>query len=210
MKNERMKENLTRLMKKLIMIASCLCLLPLAGCAAESEEAQFEAFRASLEDASVTVTADVQARDGDEVTSFTLRCAEADSGCELEVLAPEQIAGVRAHVDADAVEMRFDDVILPMPQAQNTVSPLMALPLVLDAARNGHLDLVWREDGLVCQLIPDDETAVRLYLDDQQTPVAAEIDTDGQTNVFCTITGWSTEKSDLHESNDPNLGGDPP
>ena len=210
MKNEREAENLTRVRKKIIMLLSVLYVLPLGGCGAASEEAQFGAFRDSIKDAAVTVTAEVQARDGDEVTSFTLRCSETDAGCEIEVLAPEQIAGVRAHADADAVEMRFDDVILPMPQAQDAVSPLMALPLVLSAARSGHLDLVWEEDGLVCQLIPDDDTAVRLYLDETKTPVAAEIDTGGHTTVFCTITAWSTEKSDLHEPNDPDLGGDPP
>ena len=188
----------------------CLCLLPLSGCGAEREERRFDAFRASLENAAVTVTAEVEARDGDEVTSFTLQCTETDSGCEIEVLSPQEIAGVRATVDASKVEMQFDDVVLPMPQADGAVSPLMALPLVLNAARAGYLDLVWQEDNLVCQLIPDDDTAVRLYLNADGVPTAAEIDVDGHTNVFCTITAWSTEKSDANESNDTNLGGDQP
>lgn len=210
MKNEREAENLTRVRKKIIMLLSVLCVLPLGSCGAEREEGQFEDFRASLTDAAVTVTAEVTARDGDAVTAFTLRCAETPDGCDLEVLAPEEIAGVCAHVTADGTELAFDDLILPAPQTEGAVSPLLALPLVLRAARTGHLDLVWREDGLVCQLIPDDTAAVRLYLKDDNTPAAAEIDADGHTNVFCTINEWSTEKSDANESNDTDLGGDQP
>lgn len=193
-----------------IILLFFLLLLPLSACGAEREESRFDAFRESLTDAAVTVTAEVTGRDGEDVTAFTLRCTEADTGCEIEVLAPEEIAGVRAHIDAGAADMQFEDVILPMPQSKDAVSPLMALPLVLQAARTGHLDLVWQEDSLVCQLIPDDNTAVRIYLNGDNTPTAAEIDVDGHTNVFCTITGWSTEKSDLHESNDTDLGGDQP
>ena len=178
----------------------CLALLPLSACGAKREEARFDAFRKTLQDAAVTVTAEVTARDGDEATAFKLRCAEAEAGCDIEVLAPQEIAGVRAHVDADNVEMRFDDLILPMPQNKDTVSPLMALPLVLEAARTGHLDLIWEENALVCQLIARDGVAVRLYLDADNTPTAAEIDVDGHTNVFCTITEWST----VHNS-DPTV-----
>ena len=110
---------------------AALVLLPLSACSAESEEARFDRFRDALSDAAVTVEAEVTARDGDAVTAFTLRCTETPDGCDLEVLAPGEIAGVRAHTDGDAVEMAFDDVILPMPQAPDTVSPLLALPTVL-------------------------------------------------------------------------------
>lgn len=192
------------------MLLSVLCVLPLIGCGAEREERQFEDFRASLTQAAVTVTAEVTARDGDAVTAFTLRCTETPDGCDVEVLAPEELAGVCAHVTEDGTEMTFEDLILPMPQTAGAVSPLQALPLVLRAARTGHLDLVWQEDGLVCQLIPDDTAAVRLYLNEDHTPTAAEIDVDGHTSVFCAVTAWSAEKSDLHESNDTDLGGDQP
>ena len=208
MKNERVEENLTRKLKTGIIISICMFLLLLSACGAQREEARFDAFRKTLADAAVAVTAEVTARDGENVTAFTLQCTETDEGYDIEVLAPEEIRGVRAHTDADGVQMQFDDLVLPMPQAKDTVSPLMALPLVLEAARTGHLDLVWQEDCLVCQLVTDDNTAVRMYLNNDNTLTAAEVDVDGKTCVFCTITGWSTEKSDLHESNDTNVGGD--
>lgn len=208
MKNERVEENLTRQLKNGIIISICVVLLLLSACGAKREESRFDAFRKTLADSAVTVTAEVTARDGEDVTAFTLQCTETASGCDVEVLAPEEIRGVRAHADADDVQMQFDDLILPMPQAKDTVSPLMALPLVLRAARTGHLDLAWQEDSLVCQLVTDDSTAVRIYLSDDNTPTAAEIDVGGHTGVFCTITGWSTEKSDMHESNDTDVGGD--
>ena len=196
--------------KKRILLVLWSALLPLSACSAESEEARFDRFRDSLSDAAVTVEAEVTARDGDAVTAFTLRCTETPDGYDLEVLAPEEIAGVRAHADGDAVEMAFDDVILPMPQAQDAVSPLMALPLVLSAARSGHLDLVWEEDGLVCRLVPDDRTTVRLTLDENDLPAAAEVAVDGHTCVTCAIKAWSAEKRDINEPNDTDVGGDPP
>ena len=190
---------MTHLAKKGLVLMA-LSMLLLSACGAKREEARFDAFRKTLADAAVTVTAEVTARDGDEATTFTLRCAEAQEGCDIEVLAPQEIAGVRAHVDANNVEMRFDDLILPMPQNKDAVSPLMALPLVLEAARTGHLDLVWEEDALVCQLIARDNVAVRLYLNADGTPTAAEIDMDGHTNVFCTVTEWSTAQNEVHNS----------
>ena len=210
MKNERVEENLTRQLKNAIILLICLCLLPLGGCASDREERRLESFRASLEGSAVTVAAEVTARDGEDIDSFELRCTETDGGCDVEVLAPDSVAGVRAHTRSDGVEMEFEDLILPMPQDPDAVSPLLALPLVLSAARTGHLDLVWEEDGTVCQLIVRDGLAVRLYLNADNVPTAAEIDADGHTNVFCTITEWSTEKSDANESNDPNVGGDSP
>ena len=197
-------------MKKIIMILSCLCFLPLAACSAEREEARFDAFRASLEDKAVTVTAEVTARDGEELSAFTLRCAETQAGCEIEVLSPEEIAGVTATLDEGETKLQFDGLILPMPQAQDTVSPLMALPLVLQAARTGHVDLVWEADGLAAQLITDDDTAVRITFDENDLPASAEIDVGGKTCVFCTITAWDAETRDSNESNDTNLGGDQP
>ena len=201
---------MTRVRKKIIMLLSVLCFLPLFGCGAQREEARFETFRASLTDAVVTVTAEVTARDADTLAVFTLRCTETPEGCEIEVLSPEELAGVTATLAAGEAKLRFDDLILPMPQASDTVSPLMALPLVLQAARTGFVDLVWADDGLTAQLITDDDTAVRITFDENDLPVSAEIDVDGQTCVFCTITAWSTETRDSHESNDTNLGGDQP
>ena len=98
---------MTHPLKKGIILLLSALLLPLSACGAGREEARFDAFRDSLTDAAVTVTAEVTARDGDEATTFTLRCAEAQEGCDIKVLAPQEIAGVRAHVDADNVEMRL-------------------------------------------------------------------------------------------------------
>ena len=201
---------MTRVRKKIIMLLSILCVLPLTGCGAGREEARFERFRASLTDSAVTVTAEVTARDADTLSVFTLRCAETPEGCALEVLAPEEIAGVKARLADGEAKLQFDDLILPMPQAADTVSPLMALPLVLQAARTGFLDLVWDADGLTAQLITDDDTAVRITFDENDLPVSAEIDVDGRTCAFCAITAWDAEERNSHEPNDKNLGGDQP
>lgn len=80
---------------------------------------------------------------------------------------PEQAAGVTAHLRDGASALAFDDIILPAGDLNGAgLTPLTALPYVVQAIRSGYVDLTWTEDGLqVVQLITDDHTAVRLYLD---------------------------------------------
>ena len=89
------------------------------------------------------------------------------------------------------------------------LTPLTALPYVVQAIRSGYVDLTWTEDGLqVVQLITDDHTAVRLYLDGT-VPQCAELSVDDTLCLRCTMENWNLEQGSMNdESQDPNLGRD--
>lgn len=189
-----------------LMISALL----LAGCGSGGAEEQFDGFRQSLETAeSVTVTAEVTAVSDEDVTAFTLICTEAAEEYSIEVAEPELLAGVRAHLRQGDAALEFDNIVLPMGTLRdNGLSPLTALPCVLQAARGGYADLIWTEDGkTVAQLIFDDATTVRLYLDDAGTPVYAELSVADATVIQCNILTWQqNERGTQHESDDQNMG----
>lgn len=189
-----------------LMISALL----LTGCGSGAAEEQFDAFRRSLEASErVTVTAEVTALSDEDVTKFTLSCAEEAEGYSIGVTAPELLAGVRAHLRQDDATLEFDNIVLPMGTLnENGLSPLTALPCILEAARDGYLDLAWTEDGrLVAQLILDDTTTVRLSLDDTLTPVYAEVSVEDATVVQCGILTWQqNERGTEDEPDDPNVG----
>ena len=80
---------------------------------------------------------------------------------------------------------------------------------VVQAIRSGYVDLTWTEDGLqVVQLITDDHTAVRLYLDGT-VPQCAELSVDDTLCLRCTMENWNLEQGSMNdESQDQNLGRD--
>lgn len=189
-----------------LMISALL----LTGCGSGGAEEQFDAFRKSLEaSGSVTVTAEVTAVAEEDVTAFTLSCAEAAEEYSIEVTEPEMLSGVRAHLRQDDATLEFDNIVLPMGTlSDNGLSPLTALPAVIEAARSGYADLIWTEDGkTVAQLIVDDTTTVRLYLDDAGTPVHAELSVEDATVMQCSILTWQqNERGTQNESDDQNMG----
>lgn len=197
-------------MRRGYIAALMISVLLLSGCGAGSETAEFEQFRQRMAAAAAEVTAEVTASEDDEVTVFTLMCAAVEDGYDVAVTEPELLAGVRAHLRTGENTLEFDGIVLPVGDLGGGLSPLTALPRVLRAAQEGHVDLLWREDGaLVAQLILDDTTTVRLYLDAAGVPVAAEISEGTETVVRCDILNWNwNERGTTHESNNSNLGGD--
>ena len=186
--------------------------LLLAGCGSSGAEEQFDRFRQSLETSgSVTVTAEVTAVSDEDVLSYTLFCAEVEDGYDIAVTGPELLSGVRAHLQQNDATLEFDNIVIPMGSLNdNGLSPLTALPCILEAARSGYADLVWTEGGrLTAQLVLDDTTTVRLHLNDAPTPVSAEVAVEDATVIQCSIITWQqNERGTQYESDDPNLGGD--
>lgn len=180
--------------------------LLLAGCGG-GDESEVAAFCAALQTQTVSCEAELVSRRSGETETFTITCAEDGAGAALQILAPESLSGVTARVDQDAA-LSFDGVVVPVPA--EGVSPLTAVPLVIDAMRHGHLDLVWREgEGLTAQFIQSDDLAVRVYFSPGGVPAAASLIERGAETVTCAFPQWTqTEKENPHESDDPNLGGD--
>ena len=184
-------------MQRKAIAALMISLLLLSACGHGAGEQTFEAFRDTLTGKLVTVTAQVRVQRGDTVTDYTLNCQELP-------------AGVTAHLRDGASTLAFDDIILPAGDLNGAgLTPLTALPYVVQAIRSGYVDLTWTEDGLqVVQLITDDHTAVRLYLDGT-VPQCAELSVDDTLCLRCTMENSNLEQGSMNdESQDPNLGRD--
>ena len=171
----------------------CLCLL-LTGCGKSKAETAFEAFSETLgETEALSFTAQVRAEYDDQSCSFTLRCAEDGSGgCAVEVIEPELIRGVRAHMSADGTRLLYDSVCVDTGEGGSSLSPMGALPLLLGALREGALDSVWKEDGcLAVRLVPEDDIGVTVLFDADMRPDWAEIDRAGKTLFFIDVTEFT-------------------
>ena len=72
------------------------------------------------------------------------------------------------------------------------LTPVGALPYLVDALRGGYADCFWREgDSTVVRLIPEDSMTVTVWLEEESmTPVYAELASGERVTVFCEIEDW--------------------
>ena len=64
---------------------------------------------------------------------------------------------------------------------------------VVKALREGHMDSCWTEgDSTVLRLIAEDTLTADVWMDgESMIPRRAELISDGQVRVFCTISNWN-------------------
>lgn len=167
-------------------------LLLLSGCGESGEE--LNALRARLNEAeTLSVTAKVSARRGDGQDNYTLRMERDAAGSVIDVIEPELIRGFRASVLPDG-GLEFAGTLLYLGTLGGTdKSPLAALPLIVDAAREGHMDAAWSENGLrAYSLIVDDNLSVELRLGGEGLPTSASIIEGGEMLLYCEILDFTT------------------
>lgn len=171
--------------------------LLLSGCGGDrAARARYEEVSRRLRKAEVICAeAKLRCEYEDRSVEFRLRCKADDDAVELEVLEPELIAGIRASVESGGTRMEYEGMILDLgPLDPYGLSPLGALPLLLDTLRSGHLDSHWEEDGApVWQLTRDDHTGVTVWMSPDFKPLRAEILSDDQVRVFLELTDWSEQ-----------------
>lgn len=181
-------------MKRLYLpLLLCLSLL-LSGCGHNKAAARFEEFTAALSEKELlSFTAELRCEYEDKRMDFTLAYEEDSEGCHVTVAAPELIRGIRAHAKAGETAVEFDSVVLDTGPLDNYgLSPMSALPVLMDALRNGYVDSVWEENGRYAALIvPSDTLNVQIHLDKYtMCPVYAELVSDGRVSVFIHIADW--------------------
>ena len=180
-------------MKKFAVLIPTIFAVLLSGCTSELEEQCNNWLAETAAKEIIAFTADVTAEYPDGEISFTLACAEDGSGgVEVEVLAPELIGGIRAHIAGDSSQLIYDGVILDTGDLDSWgLTPMSAMPKLIGAVRNGALDSYERDDGMISlALAVDDHLTVELALDEKMTPVSAEFASDGRTVLLCSITEW--------------------
>ncbi len=184
-----------------LLLAALLC-----GCGGESGDNQQtlalrEAFL-SMESCSgsMGVTADY----GERVYEYTVEFSgDGNGGMNLVLTAPEEVAGITAHIAQGQTALEFDGVALETgPLNQDGLSPLDALPAFVAAMQTGYLAesgsepmgetemlrLVFREPDRS----PGQGLETVLWFDKEGNSLRkGELRSDGYTVVRCDFTSFA-------------------
>ena len=182
-------------MKRAIFPLLLVACLLLSGCGRRADEKRFVSFSEDLAGrTSLSFRADLRAEYADRTLSFTLAYAKDAEGETVSVLKPERIAGIRAHLRPGSDTLEFEGLILDTgPLDPYGLTPMNALPRLVEALCTGHLDSHWEENGApVCHLILDDHLSVTVWFSPEgMIPTYAELQSDEKVHTFCTISDWS-------------------
>lgn len=179
--------------RRILPLLLIFCLL-LCGCGADGLRRSYETFSADLaEKDCLSFQASLIAAYPNRSAEFTLAYRLEGDQQRVTVLSPGRISGVSAHTAMGSTTLEFDGLILDTGDLdQRGLSPMSALPLLVDALRSGHADAFWTEDSMTAvQILYDDHTAVQVRFDEDMRPVRAELISDGVVTVECEIENWS-------------------
>ena len=183
-------------MKRFVLpILLMLISLSLTACGgADAKQCADElSHRLSVNDA-LSFSAVLQAEYPDRSHNFTVNYKRSGGETSVTVVEPELIAGISARVTGKATELEYDGLRLDVGELDDYgLTPMSALPVLVDAMENGHLDGWWEEDGkTVLLLTADDHLSVTLWLEASSvTPMRAELVSDALVVVYCDISDWT-------------------
>ena len=185
-------------MRRYLLPALMISLL-LSGCGSAGVQQKIAEQNEKLAAAEeLSFTADITANIGDEVFECSLACAFDKETVTAEVLAPESVAGVRARVADGSVALEYEGLSLGVGTAGlDSITPIGAVPLLVQALRSGFLQRCWTErDGdrtlLVAQIYVSDLAALTLWYDGETlTPIHGEFSRDGAVVLRCEIKDFT-------------------
>lgn len=126
-------------------------------------------------------TANVVADYGDALFSFILQCTFDDLGdMEFTVIEPESIKGVTGKIKGETGYLTFADQALAFPLlADGQLTPISGPWILMKTLRSGYIHSSGSENELTHVCINDsfreDALQLDIWLDQNQTPVCAEI-----------------------------------
>ncbi len=183
-------------MRKKAVSALMMILLLLPGCGAREArlEENFQTLRKAVTAAgSITFRAALTADYGDSVSEYTMNVSYDGQQTTVELLTPELLAGVKAAALRGETQVAYDGVILGAgPLDGEGLTPVSAIPAMLDAMASGYVELLWRDgDAMAARLYVGENSVLTLWLDETSlAPTAAEIAAEGRTVVTLRIEGW--------------------
>ena len=112
----------------------------------------------------------------------------------VTILSPERISGISASVKLGRTALEYDGLILDTGDLDSYgLSPMSALPLLVEALRHGHADAFWTEEGMdAVELLFDDHARANVWFDGEGLPCRAELISDDVVVVNCDIKNWTT------------------
>ncbi|MBR1457443.1 MAG: hypothetical protein IJ594_09850 [Oscillospiraceae bacterium] len=181
-------------MKRLrIPILLLFCLL-LCGCGSSGARSRCRAFSEQLAAReTLHFTAQLRTEYPDRTAAFKLQYAMEDGEQAVTVKEPESIAGIRARLLPGETRLEYDDLILDVGNLDDRgLSPMAALPTLVEAMRSGHLDSFWKEGGeLAAEFVLTDELRAQVRFEpESMTPTHAELLRADTVAVYCDITDW--------------------
>lgn len=182
-------------MKRCLTVILAICLVFLTACG-NGEAKAFMNFASELRNADeISFNADLTAEYSSISADFELKFNEKDGNATIEIIKPKILKGIKAHLSDGSTELEFDGAMLDLGFLGDDLNPMSALSLLRKAITDGHLDLAWEEEGLLCtRLIPEDGKTVKLWLDTEtMTPVNAEISSGEKTSIFIEIHDWEVK-----------------
>ena len=165
--------------------------------------------------ASAAITADY----GRRVYEYELEAAWDGGETTLTLTAPETVAGVTARLEAGESLLEYDGMVLETgPLNSEGLTPLSAIPTLLEAARSGYITAVSLdgEAGLLRMDCgdptgePGEGTEISLWFDSgSHALVRGEISQDGFRVILCEFTQFTKETRDISggQENVEDLGG---
>jgi outer membrane lipoprotein-sorting protein len=182
-----------------------LAVCPLAACGRSVAIDDAEAVRALYADLRrCSLQAALTADFGDAVSEFTLRFDYNREGeSAVEILAPEEVRGVRATIGAGETTLSYDGLILETGPLPGTgLTPVDALPVMLKTWGEGYVSSTGREklDGVACLLVVYKSTAAGVEVEQRvwfetetYKPVRAETYAANARVIACAFEKFSFE-----------------
>jgi len=188
-------------MRRSVLLPALMISLLLTGCGSAGAEERIEKQRDEFACAEqLCFTAEVTANLPETVFDCTLRCTASPEEVTVEVLEPETIAGIKAHIRDGETALSYDDVRLSIGGIGTTgLHPLSAMPLLVQALQTGHVIRTWTEQGETGELIAadifvDETYELTLWFGGQTlTPAAAEFRKDGAVCISCKFLEFQFE-----------------
>lgn len=190
-------------MKKRLLFLPMMLLL-LTGCGGQEGENGAEALAVAIRGEYMAMTgyslqAQVNADYGQRVYDFTLSVTSDGEETTVVIREPEILAGVTARIDGDEGTLEYEDLSLETGFLDGeSLSPVSALPTLVEAARTQYIDRCTLADGVLEVHCADPEQdsgtgqEVTLYFDAQTHALTGgEISQDGRRVITCEITEFT-------------------
>ena len=178
-------------MKRICTVFALCAVLLLTGCGSGLEQ-RWDEFTETVSEADgLSFTAALRAEYEDKSVSFELRYEQSGEECAVTVLSPEELRGVKAVRKDGSGALKYYGFVIDTGTLDGGLTPVGALPYLVDALRGGYADCFWREgDSTVVRLIPEDGTVTVWLEEESMTPVYAELASGERVTVFCEIEDW--------------------
>ena len=148
----------------------------------------------------ISFTAQLCAELGQEVFSCLLNCIHENGETLVEIIEPENIAGIKVRMKDGETTLEFEEIILAIENPMmGESSPLGAMGLFMDALRSGFVNQMWMEQEnerplAVYEIYVDDNTSAKLWFWEENFALMnAELVRDGRSVVKCKVTDFTEE-----------------